>query len=206
MGAARSAHVQLELSPPRAVFAELLAGALDPARPAPTAVAIAYLVDLLAERTRAPRGVGLEHDDAARIAALCDPARESTAERLVRLRDLGDASLFVAGFFGASLARHPFGPIPTLEAGRRAYGALANALAPLAGERVWGLLYEELADRFRDFADVLADVGERVRGGSAPTLDCLYARYLAIGSPRDRSRLLSLGVVAPDPGGPLRPQ
>ena len=206
MGTARSARGQLELSPPRAVFAELLAGALDPALPAPTAVAIAYLIELLSERTCAPRGGVPQDDDAGLLAALCDRARESTSERLVRLRELGDAALFAAGFFGASLARRPFGPTPTLEAGRRAYGALAGALVPPAGDRVWSLLFEELADRFCDFADVLAEVGERARGDSPAPLACLYVHYLATGSPRDRRRLMGLGALTPDFRGLLRPQ
>jgi hypothetical protein len=206
MGTARSASVQLELSAPRVVFAELLACALDHTLPAPTAVAIAYLIELLAERTRAPQGPPPAADDASLLTALDPWAGESAAARLIRLRQLGDAALFAAGFLGESLARRPFGPAPTREAGRRAYGALSLALAPLAGERVWSRLYEELADRFPDFADVLAEVGERTRCGAPAPLDCLYARYLATESPRDRRRLLGLGALTPELGGLLRPQ
>ena len=84
--------------------------------------------------------------------------------------------------------------------------ALSTALTRLAAERTWSRLYEELADRFRDFADLLAEVGERTRGGSPPRLACLYARYLATESARDRRRLLGLGALAPELGGLLRPQ
>ena len=206
MGATRSANVQLELAAPRAVFAELLAGALDQTPPPPTAVAVVYLIDLLAEHTRAALGPHSPIDDAALLDALAERPGEAAAARLVRLRQLGDAALFVAGFFGASLARRPFGPAPTREAGRRAYGALSVALASFAGERTWSRLYEELADRFRDFADVLAEVGERARGGPPAPLPELYARYLATESPRDRRRLLGLGALTPDLGGWLRPQ
>lgn len=202
MGAARSAGVQIELSAPRAVFAELLAGALDQALPPPTPVAIAYLIDLLDERIRAPELA----EPAIDAGALLPCASEPVAVRLVRLRRLGDAALFVTGFFGESLARAPFGPAPTGEAGRLAYGALSAALTRLAAERTWSRLYEELADRFRDFADLLAEVGERARGGTPPGLDCLYARYLATESARDRRRLLGLGALAPEAGGLLRPQ
>jgi hypothetical protein len=206
MGAARSANAQLELSAPRAVFAELLAGALDHTLPPPTAVAIAYLIELLAEHTCAALAPQPANDDAALLAALGGTPGEAASARLVRLRQLGDAALFAAGFFGESLARRPFGPAPTREAGRRAYGALSAALAPLAPERTWSRLYEELADRFRDFADVLAEVGERTRSGAPAPLTCLYAHYLATESLRDRRRLISLGALAPDLGGLLRPQ
>jgi hypothetical protein len=198
--------VQIELSAPRVVFAELLAGALDSTLPTPTAIAVAYLIDLLSERTHLAHGPPPTSDDSGLLAALSAQAGESAAARLVRLRQLGDAALFMAGFFGESLARRPFGPAPTREAGRRAYGALSTALAPLAAERTWSRLYEELADRFRDFADVLAEVGERTRSGAPASLACLYARFLATESPRDRRRLLGLGALTPDLGGLLRPQ
>jgi hypothetical protein len=202
MGEARSASVQIDLSAPRSVFAELLAGALDHALPPPTPVAIAYLIDLLDERVRAPEHPEPEIDGGALLASPGPP----DAVRLVRLRRLGDAALYMAGFFGASLAREPFGPTLTGEAGRLAYGALSAALARLAAERTWSQLYEELADRFRDFADLLAEVGERTRGASLPRIACLYASYLATDSARDRRRLLSLGALAPEVRGLLRPQ
>jgi hypothetical protein len=206
MGEARSARGRIEVSAPRAVFAELLAGALDPTLPPPTATAIAYLIDLLTERTHQPLAAAPVADDARLLEALAGRPGESTAERLIRLRQLGDAALFVAGFFGESLARRPFGPAPTREAGRRAYGALSVALAPISEERTWSRLYEELADRFRDFADVLAEVGERSRCAPPAPLAGLYARFLATGSPRDLRRLLDLGALTPELGGLLLPQ
>jgi hypothetical protein len=206
MGGARSASVQIDLSAPRVIFAQLLAGALEATRPPPSAVAVAYLIELLAERTRLVQPPLPACDDAGLLAVLDARAGESPAARLLRLRQLGDAALFMAGFFGESLARRPFGPAPTREAGRRAYGALSTALLPLAAERTWSRLYEELADRFRDFADLLAEVGERTRCASPAPLASLYARFLATGSPRDQRRLLGLGALTPDLGGLLRPQ
>ncbi len=202
MGEARSAQVQIELATPRTVFAELVAGALDQAPSPPTPVAIAYLIDLLAERVREPERGGPAVDGEALLAIPGEPG----AARLVRLCRVGDAALFASGFFGASLTRAPFGPTPTREAGRLAYGALSAALAGLTAEPSWSWLYEELADRFGDFADLLAEVGERTRGENPPRLDGLYARYLATGSARDRRLLLSRGALAPEARGLLRLQ
>ena len=179
-----------------------MAGALDQAPCPPTPVAIAYLIDLLAERVREPELPVSALDGEALLAGTGEPG----PSRLVRLRQLGDGALFAAGFFGASFARAPFGQTPTREAGRQAYGALSVALAGLATEPSWSWLYEELADRFGDFADLLAEVGERTRSESPPRLDGLYVRYLATGSARDRRRLLSLGALAPEDRGLLRPQ
>jgi hypothetical protein len=176
------------------LFAELLAGALERTGAAPTPVAIAYLVDLLAARVR--ETPGLEPSAAAdALLAVRRPCEPSVAA-LEPLRRLGDGSLFAAGFFAENLARGPFGAIPTHEAGRCAYARLSLGFARLADERTWTWLYEELADRFGDFADLLAEVGERTRPG-APALAGLYARFLATGSERDRRRLLARGAIAP---------
>jgi hypothetical protein len=83
------------------------------------------------------------------------------------------------------------------DAGRCAYAALSAALARGLGERLFAQLYEELADRFRDFADLLALVGERARR-RPPAITELQARFLATASPRDRRRLLALGALAPE--------
>jgi hypothetical protein len=200
MGEGRTAR--LDLTAPRAVFAELLAGAVEHSPLPPTPVAIAYLIDLLEERVREPGRPGCALGAEEVLAARGAPG----AVRLLGLRRVGDGALFEAGFFAESLSRAPFGAAPTCQAGRLAYGALSAALAGLAAEPGWSLLYEELADRFGDFADLLAEVGERTRGGAQPRVESLYARYLATGSHRDRRLLLSLGALAPDGRGLLRPQ
>jgi hypothetical protein len=200
MGEGRSAR--LDLAAPRAVFAELLAGAVDQSPLPPTPVATAYLIDLLEERVREP-GCSCS---ALSAGALLAARGEPDATRLLGLRRVGDGALFEAGFFGESLSRAPFGAAPTCQAGRLAYGALSEALAGLAAEPGWSLLYEELADRFGDFADLFAEVGERARGGREPRRESLYARYLATGSHRDRRRLVSLGALAPEGRGLIRAQ
>ena len=80
MGEARSASRQIELSAPRAIFAELLAGALDHALPPPTPIAIAYLIDLLDDRVRAPERAEPAIDGGALVAI----PSETYAMRLVR--------------------------------------------------------------------------------------------------------------------------
>jgi hypothetical protein len=200
MGESRCASPSIDLSAPRAVFAELLAGALDVAPTPPSPVATAYLVDLLADRLRSDEPV-----TPPALVALLRPGGDA-AVQLSALRKTGDAALFVVGFFAQSFGRSPFGSLPLREAGRCAYAALSSALAPLLAERTFSHLYEELADRFPDFADLLAEVGERTCGGAPTALAPLYARYLASGSARDRGLLLARGALAPEIAGLLRPQ
>jgi hypothetical protein len=205
--------VQIECRAPRAVFAGLVASALEHAGAVPTPMATAYLIDLLAERVRmsepgGPEGPGRPLLDAGQLLAelLALAPVETRTRRLAELRRVGDGALFLAGFFGESLARGPFGAGPTGEAGRRAYAALSCVLARLEPERIWSRLYEELADRFRDFADLLAEVAERSRAAAPPPLARLYASFLSTGSPRDRRRLLGLAALSPETAGLRRAQ
>jgi hypothetical protein len=205
MGAA-ARITRIELAEPRALFAELLAGALEELPAPPTPTALAYLIDLLDARVRDPGPVADPQGlPAALLAALVARVDGDARCALVRLRYCGDAALFVAGFFAESLARAPFGVAAACEAGRRAYAALSLALAPHALERTWCWLYEELADRFQDFADLLSEVGERSHLRRPVELPGLYAHFLATGSQRDERRLLAMGALAAGTGGRLPP-
>ena len=58
---------------------------------------------------------------------------------------------------------------------------------------MWSELFEELANDFGDFVDILAAVGDRTRFPREPDLLRLYERYVRTGSELDRARLLQLG-------------
>ena len=188
-----------EWTTPRAVFAELVASALWETRVQPSPMAIAYLIELLDSRvcSAAPAA-----DDAADEGTLAEgllAARlQAGITRLRRLRNLGDRALFVAGFFGDSLSRSIVDIDYYGDVGRAAYANLAESLAPQVTEKSWPGLYLELAQRFDQFVDVLAEVGDRTRSGGVEDLLRLYERYLRTGSPRDRGRLLRRGQVPPD--------
>jgi hypothetical protein len=171
----------IERTPPRVLFAQLVAGALERTRVRPTPLASAYLVGLLEARLR--------------------PAPE-----IRRLRGLGDRALFVAGFFGDSLGGRGVGIRYYRDAGSRAYGDLAAALAWRASAQAGSHLFEELADRFSDFVEVLTHVGDESRAQGPRGLLPLYDRYLRGGSERDRRRLIRLGQTVPGPLASRRPQ
>ena len=204
-GQARGAAAPLiDRTPSRVVFAALVAGALDRTSVESTPLAATYLVDLLDERVRltpAPeRPCGGEESFAEALLA----ARQLRgAERLCWLRGLGDRALFVSGFFGDSLDRRAVGIRYYADAGRRAYADLASALVGRSTERAWPELFEELADRFPDFVDVLAEVSDSSRARQPGALLRLYERYLCSGAERERRRLLRRGQLVPE-RGPLR--
>lgn len=189
---------RIDTASPRLLFAELVEQALACVRVEPTPLAAAYLVELLEQRLReAPPAAPVGFPAAGLAAPLLQERGQGGAERLSCLRSLGDGALFVAGFFGDSLDRSPLERCACCDAGRLAYAELAAALASGWSERPWADLFEELADRFGDFAEVLTEVGDASRGRGAEELERLRARWLRRGEERDRRRLLRRGQVAP---------
>jgi hypothetical protein len=192
----RPAEPRVERASPRTVFEELVSGAVRATRPPPTELAVRYLIELLAGRVRVlPAPVG---DEAPLGEALLRARLESGAARTRRLHALGDRALFVSGFFGDSLRRSLVDLGYYREIGRAAYADVAADLSRRIAAQPWPRLFEELADRFRDFVDVLAEVGDRARPRRAPDLLRIFERYLETGSERERRRLVALGLLPPD--------
>jgi len=187
---------QIDRSVPRAVFAELLAGALHHVERQPSPMAIAYLVELLDERVLSnPNGLGGAQTLAeALLAAKCDDG----LDRIQRMRSLGDHALFVSGFLADSIRGAAVGSDYYRQIGRTAYSDVVIGLRAQGEAGSWARLYCELAERFGEFADVLASIGDQTRAGRPESLLAIYDRYLRGGSPRDRELLLSAGCQPPE--------
>ena len=111
-----------------------------------------YLVGLLGEFTTMrltdePLGIKLAS------------APDSPGERVRTLKEVGDTSLYVAGFFAESLTRSLIDVDYYVGLGRTAYTRLARSLGT---RKSIGEVYEELAAKFPQFVDVLAEVRKRV--------------------------------------------
>jgi hypothetical protein len=111
-----------------------------------------YLVGLLGDFTRArltdePLGLKL-------AGASDDPG-----ERVRTLKQVGDTSLYVAGFFAESLTRSLVDVDYYVGLGQNAYSQLARSLG--TGKSI-GEVYEELAAKFPQFVDVLGQVRKRI--------------------------------------------
>jgi hypothetical protein len=191
----------IDRTPPRVIFAELVAGALDRTSVETTPLAATYLVDLLEDRVRLTpvpeRPAGGEETLAE---ALLVARQLRGAARLRRLRSLGDRALFVSGFLGDSLDRRAVGIRYYADAGRLAYADLSSALFGRSTQRTWSNLFEELADRFPDLVEVLAEVGDSSQARQPGALLRLYGRYLRSGAERERRRLLRRGQLVPERG------
>jgi len=128
----------------------------------------------------------------ADAAAASDPR-----ERDVGLQRVGDVALFVAGFFGDGFARKPVDVDYYIDIGGAAYGSLSNNIRGTVRGRAFGAVFAELAEKFRDFVDVLAEI--RDSGKTADDLDILrlYEVWLRTGSGR-AARLLRQNGIEPD--------
>jgi hypothetical protein len=128
-------------------------------------------------------------------AVLAEAASANRAEqRNYALQRVGDVALFVAGFLCEGMARHLVDVDYYVWVGGSAYGTLSQNIRGSARGRVFSSVFAELADKFQDFVDVLAEV--RDAGLSSQDADILrmYEIWLRTGSRRAASKLRSAGI------------
>jgi hypothetical protein len=115
------------------------------------------------------------------------------------LRRVGDTSLFVAGFLGDGFARKLVDVDYYIDMGGAAYARLSTSVRGTLQGRAWGAVFAELAEKFRHFVDVLAEIRD---SGSAAALDVLrlYEVWLRTGSHRAARLLREQGI---EPNGTL---
>jgi len=111
-------------------------------------------------------------------------------EQRTTLRQIGDRSLFVSGFFSDSLRRKLVDVDYYVSIGGYAYNALSrqetDALSPV---------FAELAGKLAGFVDVLSEVSERSSCASNSDLLRLYEKWLKTGSAHSGQLLIERGVV-----------
>ena len=151
-----------------------------------------YLVGLLGEFTRArlsdePLGI--------KLAA----AGNSPEQRMHTLKEVGDTSLYVAGFFAESLNRSLVDVDYYVGLGQQAYTQLARSLGT---RKSIGEVYEELAAKFPRFVDVLAAVRKRVtiaELNASSDIGRLYEIWLRTRDEWVEKKLKQAGLLV-DPG------
>jgi hypothetical protein len=112
------------------------------------------------------------------------------ADQRASLRQVGDVSLFISGFFSDSLRRKLVDVDYYVSIGGSAYTALSRY-----ENDTFSPVFAELAGRFVDFVDVLTEVSERSSLSSNTDLLRLYERWLRTGSARSGQLLADRGVV-----------
>ena len=155
-----------------------------------------YLVGLLGEFTKT------RLTDEPLGMKLAQPG-EDPSERMRNLKQVGDTSLYVAGFFSESLTRSLVDVDYYVGIGQSAYSQLARSLGGAArAPRSITEVYEELAAKFPRFVDVLAAVRKRVailELGQAPDVGRLYEIWLRTRDEWVEKKLKDAGLLV-DPG------
>lgn len=112
------------------------------------------------------------------------------AEQRNSLKQIGDVSLFVSGFFSDSLRRKLVDVDYYAAIGGHAYSALSRY------ERdTFSPVFAELSENFGSFVDVLSEVSERTSCSSNTDLLRLYEKWLKTGSRRGGQLLVERGVA-----------
>lgn len=126
------------------------------------------------------------------LADAVDAARP--AERAYALQRLGDVSLFVAGFFAESLANKLVDVDYYISMGGGAYHSLSREIERTPRGAAFGPVFDELACKFREFVDVLADI--RADAQAHPDSDVLrlYEIWLRTRSRRAERVLRAMGI------------
>ena len=166
-------------------FKDLVEDALAHQRVSAGELTSFYVVQLLASFVH--RSAGDREPLALKLAQAFETAG---VQQRVSLKEIGDVSLFVSGFFSDSFRRRLVDVDYYTAIGGHAYAELSRcemgALAPVFGE---------LAEHFGRFVDVLNEVSERTHCASNADLMRLYEKWVRTGSPRSGQLLAERGVA-----------
>jgi hypothetical protein len=179
-------------------FNDVVEDAIKARRVEATDGATRYLVALLADYAHPANDASDALDRP--LTLLLDEALRATdaAARFQRLRVIGDGVLYGCGFFGDHFEARGVDPKYLHVLGTRAYGAASSMLKQGQQEEGAPDLFGELAQKFGDFVQVVAEVADAtIAMGTASSKGLLlvYERWLKTGSERLASALTSQGVM-----------
>lgn len=182
---------------PEEYFKELLTEALYRQQMDPQPETEVYLINLLSRFIQTENLFTLDADGKPIREPLAfmvkEAQEESSAEgKKLLFRQLGDVSLYTAGYFQEFVSAKNMDVDYYIGIGGGAYHRVAE-LDPVSGA-----VYGELSERFSEFVDVLAVVGEKttpIQGES--DLLKVYERWVSTKSERAR-RILERAGIFPD--------
>lgn len=108
-------------------------------------------------------------------------------------RQVGDVSLYMAGFFQESLSRKLVDVDYYIEVGETAYQQVASRV----DETTQRVVYCELAEKFPKCVDVLAEISDRTAQKRESDVLAAYERWERTGSERAAKLLKEAGILAP---------
>lgn len=155
-----------------------------------------YLTNLLASHCQKSTLLEIENDEPLIIAL--NKAQKATAhqEKIVLFRKLGDLTLFVAGFFPDSLKGKQINIKYYKTIGKSAYKNLSVLERTSRQGAMFFDLYENLANKFQLFMDILAEVSDNtMRADTDSDLFKLYDHWIKTKSPRALNLLRKANIV-----------
>src|SRR5688572_10209311 len=167
-------------------FRELVEGALAHQRIAAGELTSFYVVNLMTGFLQRPA----DDEDAPLAIRLAEALDAAGVRQRTSLKQIGDLSLFMSGFFADSFERKLVDVDYYVSIGGTAYAVLSRSETD-----TFSSVFAELADNFVGFVDVLSEVSERASCSSNADLLRLYGRWLKTGSPRCGQLLIERGVV-----------
>jgi len=167
-------------------FKELVEGAFVRQRIPAGELTSFYVVNLLTGFLQRP----VEEDQGPLVLRLAEALDAAGMRQRASLKQIGDLSLFISGFFADSLRGKLVDLDYYVSIGGTAYTALSRYETD-----TFSSVFAELADNFVRFADVLSEVSERSACASNTDLLRLYERWLKIGNSRSGQLLVERGVV-----------
>lgn len=174
---------------PAEYFRELVDSAMQHQRVAANEHTSFYVVNLLTGFLHFDRSASAGGDEPLGVRFVKALGAEGSKQR-DELRQIGDRSLFISGFFSDSLNRSLVDVDYYIRLGEHAYGSLARH-----GSTVFGDVFDELSGKFPKFVDVLGEVSERSALSSNSDLLRLYERWLRTKSRRSGELLVTRGIV-----------
>jgi len=184
------------VSQPQDFFRELVTEALDRQQVKTKPETEFYLVNLLNQFMKTDRLYEQSEDGSLREEPLAfmikDAIEEPRAEAQAALfRHIGDVSLYTAGFFQDSLARKLVDVDYYIDIGNTAY----RKVALRAEEEILRVIYQELAEKFSAFVDVLAAVSDKTTPRTEKDLLRMYELWVRTGSDRAAKALQDAGII-----------
>jgi len=171
---------------PQAYFKELISEALVTSRVSPKPETEFYLVNLLNQFMRANR---MTEEP---LALMVKEAFEAEAQiQNAMFRQIGDVSLYVAGFFQDSLNRKLVDVDYYIEMGGSAYQRVASH----SSEETLRELYSELAHKFGSFVEVLAQVSDKTSTRTERDILRMYELWVRTKSERAAKALQEAGIL-----------
>jgi len=174
-------------------FKELVDGALTHQGLAAQELTSFYVVQLLASFLQTPDN----YDEGPLSLRLMRALESGGMRQRASLKQIGDLSLFIAGFFSESLNRKLVDVDYYASIGGRAYHALSRVETD-----TFSPVFAELGSKFVDFVDVLSEVSERTSCATNVDLLRLYEKWVKTGSRRSGQLLVERGVV---PNASIKP-